>query len=246
MYHSISADNEKKQSSYYEINTTPDMFYNQMCFLDANNYNVVPLSSWSLLFNNANYLKKQVIITFDDGYEDFYINAFPILEKFKFTATMFLPTNFISNKNIKFKGKKCLTWQQVRDLNNNGISFGSHTVNHLKLINESKHTVEKEIIKSKKNIEDKLGCEIDSFSYPFAFPNHDSDFMKFLKEIYSKLKYKQCVTTRIGTSARNHDPHFLMRLPVNSYDDNVFFKTKLEGGYDWLYFLQTFLKKIKA
>ena len=69
-------------------------------------------------------------ITFDDGFRDFHTQAWPILERHCFTATMFLPTAYISEQRRSFQSKECLTWEEVRELRANGVRFGSHTVNH--------------------------------------------------------------------------------------------------------------------
>ena len=68
---------------------------------------------------------KTVVLTFDDGYRDFYTDAFPILASFGYTATVYLPTQHIGEDTLAFNGTACLTWNQVRELEKAGIEFGS-------------------------------------------------------------------------------------------------------------------------
>ncbi|MEN6373606.1 MAG: polysaccharide deacetylase family protein [Smithella sp.] len=246
MYHSISDDREHGVHPYYKINTAPAIFADQMRFLYENNYSVIDLKSVKGCFDKKYELnKKIVVITFDDGYHDFYTNAFPILQKYHFTATVFLPTAFIGNEGIKLRGKAHLTWNQISELADSGISFGSHTVTHPELSNLSNKDVEYEIRQSKKAIEDNLGKAIDTFSYPFKFPDEKKVFINDLRKILQKCEYHHGVSTRIGTTSKSDDIYFMKRIPVNTDDDIPLFKAKLEGGYNWLNKPQYIYKIIK-
>ncbi len=98
--------------------------------------------------------------------------------------------------------------------------------------------VEEELSASKKVLEDKLGKNVESFSYPFAFPEEDRRFQTRLRASLVQVGYKNGVTTRIGTNAEGDDHFFFKRIPVNSEDDPAFFLAKLESGYDWVNNLQ--------
>jgi len=185
-----------------------------------------------------------VVITFDDGYQDFYTEAFPVLQNYGYTATVFLPTGFIDNRN-NLKGKTHLKWNEILELANNGISFGSHTVTHPQLKFLKKEDIQFEIRQSKKVIENNLEKPVESFSYPFAFPEEDKEFTKYLRKILQKYGYKHGVSTRIGMTSKKDDIYFMKRIPVNSCDDIPLFEAKLEGGYDWLNAPQNFFKILK-
>jgi len=245
MYHSISNDNESNVHPYYRINTSPDAFAKHIKFLHENNYSLISLRDVKeTLAQTNNSPDRHVVITFDDGYRDFYTEAFPVLQNYGYTATVFLPTGFINNKN-NLKGKSHLNWNEILELSNNGISFGSHTVNHPQLKLLKKEDIEFELRQSKKVIQDNLQKQVESFSYPFAFPEEDKEFTKHLKEILKKYGYKQGVSTRIGTTSKEDDIYFMKRKPINSCDDIRFFEAKLKGGYDWLARAQLLFKKVK-
>jgi peptidoglycan/xylan/chitin deacetylase (PgdA/CDA1 family) len=243
MYHSIS-DEKEKSHPYYHLNTSPAVFDAHMHYLHENNYSVINLQALENIFNTKDS-SKYVVITFDDGFYDFFTNAFPILNKYNFSATVFLPTGFIHNERLSFKGKECMTWNEVRHLQSKGINFGSHTVTHPQLNNLSTKEIENEIKLSKNKIEDETGIAVESFSYPFAFPE-DKEFGITLRALLKKCGYTNGVTTKIGTANKSSDSFFQPRLPVNTFDDILFFRAKLQGAYDWLSKPQTFIKSIKG
>src|SRR5687768_4101108 len=96
MYHSVSSDASELRFPYYESVTDPDSFERQMKHLHRNNYSVLDLESAADKLSSGQALpEKSVVITFDDGYEDFLFHAWPVLQRYDFTATVFLPTAFI-------------------------------------------------------------------------------------------------------------------------------------------------------
>ena len=120
-------------------------------------------------------------ITFDDGYQDFHTNAFPILNRYGYAATVFLPTAYIGQASRQFKGAECLTWSQVRDLRKAGVEFGSHTVTDPQLRGVSTEQMRTEVGRSKDDIEEKLGERVEAFAYPYAFPETDAAFVETLR-----------------------------------------------------------------
>lgn len=249
MYHSISDDNNISvyNLAYYRTNTSPRVFNEHMKFLYNNNYKVINLFELQHLFYSKQDVDdRYVVITFDDGLRDFYFAAYPILHKYNFTATVFLPTGYIGNRGIEtFKGQECLIWHEVCELYNKGITFGSHTVTHPQLRYLSRKEIEYELRLSREMIENHTGNPVVSFSYPFAFPEEDKYFVNELQSILDKCGYRNGVSTRIGTVTNMENKYFLKRIPINSHDDIALFKAKIEGGYNWLYLPQYLSKKIK-
>jgi peptidoglycan/xylan/chitin deacetylase (PgdA/CDA1 family) len=248
MYHSISDDAPEDRDSYFATTTAPQVFHDQMQFLHSEGYRTITLSEASrqLESNTRPEIEKQVVITFDDGFEDFYLNAVPAMQRFGFTATMYLATDYVGKWTQRFKGRNCLTWSQVSELEAAGMSFGSHTVSHPQLYSIQMRQVENELRDSKKVIEDNLGHAIDSFCYPYAFPEQDKDFTSNVRQLLTHCGYSQGVCTIVGIAAPHSDRLFLPRLPVSSRDDSQFLRAKLEGGYDWLHKLQFTAKSLKA
>lgn len=263
MYHSVSETDSERRHPYYGTNTLPEIFEQQMKFLSENGYRVVSMKdALALIRRNmehrpyacseeeyppaATTLQKVAIITFDDGLRDFYDTAWPILKEYGFPAAMFLPTGFISHERRRLNGRECLTWREARELSSDGVEFGAHTVSHVQLYRVDRRTAEQEMRDAKAAIEQALGFPVLNYSYAYAFPEHDPDFVAFFRDALVQAGYRAAVTTRIGTAAAGDDPYTLRRLPVNSHDDEELFQAKLEGAYDWLAWPQRITKRLRG
>lgn len=247
MYHSISEQDESQAHPYYRTATSPKTFASQIEYLHAGGYRTASLSEVvGLISAQESMPEKRVAITFDDGYSDFYREAFPILSRHGFSATVFLATAFVGNSSVRFKEKDCLTWPEVRELQKHGISFGSHTVNHPQLHDLDNSDIKNEITRSKQTIEQETGRAVESFAYPYAFPQSDATFVSALRNHLAEAGYQNGVCTVVGRANRGSDPFFMERLPVNSCDDPPLFQAKLSGAYDWVARPQYLLKRAKS
>jgi peptidoglycan/xylan/chitin deacetylase (PgdA/CDA1 family) len=247
MYHSITDEDESRVHAYYRTSTSPQAFALQMEQLHQAGYQTCsPAQAVAQLETRVKTTSKHVVITFDDGFSDFYQNAFPSLNRFGFTATVYLPTAYIGDSAQQFKGKDCLTWAEVQELQNHGILFGSHTVTHPQLSGLSKDAIEMEVRDSKKAIEGKTGRVVDSFAYPYAFPQADAEFKTMLRDTLVSAGYRNGVCTMVGRAGFRSDPLFMERLPVNGLDDKALLQAKLAGAYDWISKPQSIMKTAKA
>jgi peptidoglycan/xylan/chitin deacetylase (PgdA/CDA1 family) len=248
MYHSIAPDVDDKLGPYYRTVTSPRVFARQIDLLRASGHAAIKLSEAIDLLRGASsesMLKQpSVVITFDDGFRDFYTDAFPILERAGFTATVFLPTDFIGRAFIT--GRECLTATEVRELSDMGIEFGSHSASHRRLVELRTDELAEELSSSKAAIEDIVGREVTLFSYPFRFPEENPQFTGTLARLLDECGYRGGVTTAIGRSNRLDNPRFLPRLPVNDCDDDSLLHAKLAGHYDWLRSGQRLRKQSRA
>lgn len=270
MYHSISDDQEPGVAPYYRTCTSPARFSEHLSLLKNLGYHGVTLSAGLAWLQNdgdsgvaghasratrnlqpATSSSHPVAITFDDGFRDFYISAFPVLKEHGFSATMYLPTAFINdhgthhtNPPAVFKGREFLNWNQVHELHSAGVEFGSHTVNHPRLVDLDWPEVESEIRNSKSEIENQIGAPVRSFAYPFAFPQADQQFADRLGQVLGQAGYESCVTTEINQPRAGQTPFRLGRLPANSDDDVALLSAKLAGDYDWLGVAQLWRKRL--
>jgi peptidoglycan/xylan/chitin deacetylase (PgdA/CDA1 family) len=246
MYHSVADEDESALQPYYRIATGPAQFLQQMTWLHEEGYRATSLAvALGQLQAGGGTVEKTVVITFDDGYRNFCQHAAPALARFGFTATMFLPTASIGDRPKVFNRRECMTWGEVRELQQQGISFGSHTVNHPQLYGLEPDRIREEIQRSRETIEDETGCAVDSFAYPYAFPQADRPFKMMLRSILEESGYRHGVCTQIGRAGAASDPLFLERLPVNSGDDPALLRAKMAGAYDWVGGLQTLAKRVR-
>jgi peptidoglycan/xylan/chitin deacetylase (PgdA/CDA1 family) len=242
MYHSISDNLFGKSHPYYQINTSPEVFAKQMRWMRANGYRTLNLTQMWTAMTSGQDLSKTVVITFDDGYRDFLTDGFDALRQCGFTATIFLATDRIKDTPVRIDGVDYLTWGEVKQLHDGGTVFGSHTVTHPDLRSLGPEQIEYEVGCSKETIEQKLGVPVESFSYPFAFPEENKNFTQFLVDILENQGFENGVSTIIGRASKYNNHYYLPRLPVNSWDDAHLLRAKLEGGYDWLHWPQWLYK----
>lgn len=197
VYHSI--DNDKSN-----LSLTINNFEKQINFLKQNGFISRGLDEID------KHKKKQIIITFDDGYKDVHKFALPILKKYDFKATCFLVSNLIGKKNYwdslrsDFVPKNLMNTEDINEWINNGMFIGSHSHNHDDLTKLNKLDLEKDLDYSKKTLEDKFGNVINNFSYPYGKVN------KFVFNVIEK-KYKRAVT--INRSRYETNKHDMLLIP---------------------------------
>jgi peptidoglycan/xylan/chitin deacetylase (PgdA/CDA1 family) len=234
MYHGIRR-NVGDRHPYYETNTSPERFAAQMKYLRDSGYETIGLDEITGDGGNASNNRRNVVVTFDDGYRDFYTEAFPVLVKYGFKAIVYVVSGFARMAATTEHPGRYMTWDDLREIQRHGMTIGSHTASHCQLLTTSASNLYQELADSKRIIENELGVQIRSFAYPFAFPEHERAFIDTLRSLLKQCRYVNGVSTSIGTVRPGSDPFFLPRIPVNSYDDTRFLEAKLNGAYNWVH-----------
>jgi peptidoglycan/xylan/chitin deacetylase (PgdA/CDA1 family) len=234
MYHGI-APSSGNASPYLETHTSPRVFDQHMRHLRQQGYTAIDLATAWQSLQRETIPEKLVVITFDDGLLNFYTDAVSILLRYGHTATMFAASGFVNRHLHSSGGEDFMSWSQLREIHSHGITIGSHTVNHPRLRDMGCSEIECELAFSKDALEQGLATRVDSFSYPYAFPEPARDFVRRLRLSLVNAGYSYGVTTILGRSSRNSDSYFLPRLPINEHDDLRLFEAKLNGAYDWLH-----------
>ena len=218
MYHSVREDRENT------LSVTPDNFARQMAFLKNNGYMLISLDELvEKIKDRRTFLPRTVVITFDDGYEDNFTNAFPVLEKYGMPATIFLVTGYVNAK------KGYLNWDQVRLMGKSGIGFGGHTRNNVYLPSvDDENTLWSEVAGSKEDIEAQTGGKVLYFCYPTG------GFNEKVKRAVKKAGYKGACATNRGFDRLNRDVYELNRIKITDSDMNkpFHFRAKLSGFYN--------------
>lgn len=208
----------------------PELFNRHMASLKRSGFNPVLLDEIDrhIRFNSP-LPEKAVAVTLDDGFEDNYSNAFPILRKYQIPATVFLATGSMEGHNRwmtrrNFPKRKMLTWEQIRSMAEAGIGFGAHTVNHGKLPELGIESVKYEITVSKQEIENKLGKACNHFAYPYGLFDTES------RNAVEKAGFTLACSTRSGFNTSQRDPFALHRIEVYGNDPCWKLKQKLTFG----------------
>jgi peptidoglycan/xylan/chitin deacetylase (PgdA/CDA1 family) len=244
MYHQVSGEKIHVGVPYYDTNTQVDVFKNHLEVLRRENYSVIGMEEASdLLRSGKPFGGNHVVITFDDGFMGVYRHAFPLLCEYGFRATVFLVTSCVGRKSVD--GTEFMGWEEAREMVRCGFAIGSHTVDHKKLAWMDGEGMRYQVRASRDTIEQKLGISVKAISYPYAFPEGNRNFRRTLKSLLAEEGYEHGVTTVIGRNGPGADLFFLKRIPVNSSDDDRFFRVKLAGGYDWMRGAQYIFKSVK-
>lgn len=157
------------------ISIAPSVFEWQMHWLHEQGYRIVSLSQLAKqLRTGVLPADRTAVITFDDGFSTVYTVAFPILARYRFTATVFVIPGLCGRSNewpdqpTSVPRQPLLSWAQIRRMHQNGIEFGAHTLTHRRLDQLASVELQGEIIDSKAMIEDRLGDSVEVFAYPFG------------------------------------------------------------------------------
>ncbi|OGE72075.1 hypothetical protein A2617_02845 [Candidatus Daviesbacteria bacterium RIFOXYD1_FULL_41_10] len=166
LYHYIGNNPDPKDSARDNISMGPDKFNEQMKYLSDNGYNTISLDTlYPTLSGTSTFPSKPVILTFDDGYMDFYYNAYPILKQYNLRATVFIPTALMNQGYY-------LTWDQIREMSVSGlITFGAHSVHHSNLPTLTADALKLELNGSKKVLQEILGIPVNFMAYPYGTVN---------------------------------------------------------------------------
>ncbi|HEX5411064.1 MAG TPA: polysaccharide deacetylase family protein [Terriglobia bacterium] len=234
MLHSVSTPAELRLRSLY---ISPERFTRFMDWLKSSGYASVLPTDWYKRTSST----RRVILTFDDAYDDFMSNAFPVLARLRFSATVFVVVDRIGKTNEwdesrGFKTRRLLSLDQIRELHGLGVHFGSHTLTHARLTSASDRDLEREVADSKRKLEDLLGAEISCFAYPWG----NADMR--VRSAVVRAGYKTALTTEEGLNW-SEDPLALKRTNLAEVDTLPEFAFKLATGRDLRQMTKAYLVK---
>jgi peptidoglycan/xylan/chitin deacetylase (PgdA/CDA1 family) len=156
------------------ISFSPELFERGMAGLHRAGYRTLSLLQVvDCLCRGVSFPERSFALTFDDGYQSVYDNAFPILQRYGFSATVFLTVGKNGNtmKSQRLPSmceRSMLSWREITEMHQRGMTFGAHTLTHPDLTRLSWERLEIEVAGGKAVIEDALGAEVASFAYPFG------------------------------------------------------------------------------
>jgi len=165
------------------------------------------------LRNGAGTKKPLAVIFFDDAYENFYEEAWPILHELSIPVTLFVPVGFLERETgppiSETDGLRSASWEQLVEMVATGLlNVGSHGWSHLDMRKLSGEAATAELFRSRQILEDRLGVSVDSFCYPRGLWSLRAE--RYVGEVYdlATIPGGQMLTSK------NFNPLRLWRLPI--------------------------------
>ncbi len=201
LYHYVEYVKDPGDKIRISLNIQPFVFESQLKTLTEAGYTFMTPSDIPDLFNGSRKLpEKAVILSFDDGYRDFYTDVFPLLKKYQAKAVAYIVPGFLDKPNN-------LTSRQLKEILDSGlVEIGAHTMHHVYLKGMNGKSAKLEIEQSKTFLEKNLGVKIASFAYPYgAF---DLKAARIVKD----AGFKTAVSTVLGSDVNLNNLYFLYRI----------------------------------
>jgi len=197
------------------INVLPELFAVQMRELQAEGYRGISFKTFvDLVEEGAEIPADVVVLTFDDGLRNFLENAWPTLDACGFSATNFVPTDFVGETAAWYSSNgldplPVLDWDEMRELQSHGIDIQSHGCSHRRLRDLDADDFCREAAQSKSLLEENLGRQVNLYCYPFGDVN--KDYARALK----RAGYRAAVTVKQGLYRKGNN---LLRIPRQILD----------------------------
>lgn len=206
MYHYVEYVQDIKDFIRKRLAINPYTFESQLLSLKQNNFDTYFVRDIpDILDGKIDYSTKSAILTFDDGYEDFYTDVFPLLKKYQMKATIYVICDFIDSRGF-------LKDQQIIKMIESGlVEIGDHTMDHLYLKNTQEAVAYKQIVACKDQLEKNYNIKVKTFAYPYgAF---DERITKIVKE----ASFSAAVSVISGTMQSTDNLYFLSRIRSGNY-----------------------------
>jgi len=215
MYHHIRDYNDPADSIGTNLSVPPINFKAQIDYLKNNGYTTITFADFTA-FPAKKLPDKPIILTFDDGYNDAYSEAFQLLKANKQVGTFYLISSY-------FGKPEHLSREQAKEMSANGMEIGSHTVSHPDLTKISATKVAAELLESKTTLESIISKSIVSFCYPAGKHNEAVDLAA------KNSGYSTATTTYMAISNTSEDKFTLSRLRINPSDGINYFADRIQN-----------------
>ncbi|MBU2541258.1 MAG: glycosyltransferase [Candidatus Omnitrophica bacterium] len=222
-----------------ELNTPVAIFHAQAKYLKKHckvvsvTELINPENRIKLIYNQQ---KPVVVITFDDGYRDNYLNAHPILKELNLSACIFLATdrigtNYKAQRFVQMPDPDMLNWQEVKKMAEGEITFGNHTATHLHLSQLTKSQQKEEILKGIAILRQHLNSEIDQKIFCYPYGDYNQDTLEILKEIGCGVAF----TIKPGINTEETPALEMQRIEISGFDNLFDFRKKIAGAFEWMH-----------
>lgn len=169
MYHAVT---DTAAAATRRLSVTPDMLTEHLVYLLEHGYTGLTFGELARSFRDGAPLPSRVVVlTFDDGYADFAEQAWPILSRHGFTATLFVTTGWVRGgpEPAGTPLDRTLAWEQLRALADSGLEIGAHSHSHPQLDQLPDTALQRELHTSRELLEAHLEARVTTMSYPFGY-----------------------------------------------------------------------------
>ncbi len=226
MYHSLS---DRAQPRFRKFALAPALFAEQMAYLAERRYTTLTVSQYMKARIAGTVLPEAtIVLTFDDGFADFYTEAWPVLKEHGFVATVYMVTAFVNDTSRFLRreqetGRPMLSWDQLNEIAAAGIECGAHSCRHEQLDVLPRVVARDEIVRSKLMLEEKLSRPVASFAYPYGY------YHAAVKHMVCAAGYSSACAVRYRMSSPSDDAFSLSRLIVTAETDRRRFIELVNG-----------------
>jgi peptidoglycan/xylan/chitin deacetylase (PgdA/CDA1 family) len=185
VYHHINQFAPLGSRNLRRLTVTTEILDQQMKYLQDNDYHVVTFSDLADYLSHGGELpSRPIIISFDDGWQNQFVHALPVLEKYHYRATFFIVTDKVGQRGF-------FSWPQLRSMLSEGMRIGSHSLSHPNLLKvRDANQLRDQIYRSKEILESQLNTKIDEFAYPYGA--YDSTIAELVREAGYKAARACC------------------------------------------------------
>ncbi|MBI4516763.1 MAG: polysaccharide deacetylase family protein [Deltaproteobacteria bacterium] len=184
----------------------------------------------SIVGGQVQFTRPGVLVTIDDGLRSLYTEALPILQRYRVPAVAFVPAGEIGTASDEAR----LSWNELRDLHQAGITIGSHGWVHRSLGRLSAAAVRDDMERSRSAIEQRLGIRVSAFAYPFGTR---ADYNAVTEAVLRDSGYTCAFTSQHGAVRAGMNPFSLPRIKVEGGEDLWMFRLLCRGaldGWQWV------------
>lgn len=201
MYHYVENVTDPKDKIRKSLAIPPAIFSLQLQTLKNDGYTFMNMAELADVIDGKTKLpQKGVVLTFDDGYRDFYTDVFPILEQYNIKAVSYVISGFINKPNYMFD------WQIKELIKSKLVEIGAHTLHHPDLSRLPFNRLQLEVSQSKSDLESEFGIPVVSFAYPYG------SFNTSAIDAVRAAGFRSATTTLPGIIADNKNRFYLYRI----------------------------------
>jgi peptidoglycan/xylan/chitin deacetylase (PgdA/CDA1 family) len=256
-YHRVLPGYIEKDAPMYSV--LPEQFAEQMQYLSSNAFVSLSLDEYEQIIKGEKDVpERSILITFDDGYADFYSQALPIAKQYGITLNVFVCTGLVEGSTAEIYPEipaharehreaypelwRPLNWDEIRKLKAEGVGIGFHGHSHRKL---AKMTVEEIALEFEMGLNlyrHETNYEMRHFAFPHGtYDSYDTERVALISSLGMQLQF----STRLSRTPVDANEALISRLVIHQEDDLETYKLKLFGAYEWLGALRHWNQKRK-